>query len=539
MEKRLTLAVAALTVAAIGLLPVLTMIANSFYVHGKFSLTAYETLLGSGEDLMLLVGHSIFLSMFVTFFAVVLGVPLGVLLGRTDLPLRHAFTILLTLPLLVPPYVIAVAWFNVLGPRGWIGRLLLPGTSEYLSSTLFGFYGCIGTLSTAFMPVVMLLTIAYVGTVNPRLEHAGLLVSRWPNVLWRITLPLIAPAILFAAIVVFLLTLGEVGVPTFLRYPVYPLEVLTHFAAFYDFSAATVAAIPLLIITAAILALEMRFLHTSVLELSAADLGRRGARIALGRWRAPLFGAVLAGSLVTVVLPISVLIVQAASPNAFAVAYSRASDSIFRSIVFGAIGATLLTILGFFCGYLVQTRALPGWRSVDALALFLFTVPGTVIGIGLISLWNSPMTNVIYSTPAIIILGYLAQYALLPTRMMAASLQRIPPSLERAAQLCGAGWFITLRDIVAPNTKRGLVATWLIAYVFCVRDLGITIAVYPPGSDTLPVRTLTLMANGAPSLIAALCVILIAVTLLPLLLAALGKLTLGDRHEHDRVSIGI
>jgi ABC-type Fe3+ transport system permease subunit len=49
------------------------------------------------------------------------------------------------------------------------------------------------------------------------------------------------------------------------------------------------------------------------------------------------------------------------------------------------------------------------WRSVDALALFLFTLPGTVIGIGLINLWNKPMTNAIYATPAIIILGYLAQ----------------------------------------------------------------------------------------------------------------------------------
>jgi iron(III) transport system permease protein len=123
---------------------------------------------------------------------------------------------------------------------------MIGSVSGGLSSNLFGLYGCIGTFSTVFMPVAMLLTIAYLNTVNPRLEHAGLLVSHWPNVLWRITLPLITPAVLFATIVIFLLVLGEVSVPTFLRYPVYPLEILTQFAAFYDFSAATVAAIPLL-----------------------------------------------------------------------------------------------------------------------------------------------------------------------------------------------------------------------------------------------------------------------------------------------------
>jgi iron(III) transport system permease protein len=527
MGKRLTLAAAALALVAIGLLPVLAMVANTFSVAGEFSLKAYEALLASGKQLTLLMGRSVLLSVSVTFVAMVVGVPLGVLLGRTDLPLRGAFTMLLTLPLLIPPYVVAVAWFAVLGASGWIERFLSPETSEFLSSTFFDLYGCIGALFTAFMPVAMLLTIAYVGTINPRLEQAGLLMSRWPHVLWRITLPLIAPAILFAAVLVFLLTLGEVGVPTFLRYPVYPVEILTQFAAFYDFSAATAAAIPMLIVTVMILVLEIRLLHTSVLELSAATIGGRNAPTELGRWRFPLFGLALVWTLVTVALPIAVLVVQSASLSAFADAFSRASDSIWRSVVFAAIGATLLTLLGFFCGYLVHSRALPLWRSVDALALFLFTLPGTVIGIGLISLWNRPITNAIYATPAIIILGYLAQYAVLPTRMTAAILQRIPPSLEQAAQLCGARWFTPLRHIVAPLAKRGLIGAWIIAYIFCLRDLGITLVVYPPGFDTLPVRILTLMANGAPSLISALCVILIAVTLLPLFVGALWQKRAG------------
>jgi iron(III) transport system permease protein len=154
MEKRLTLTAAALTLAAIGLLPVLAMIANTFYGNSGFSLDAYDTLLGSGRELLPLIGHSILLSLLVTFFAILLGVPLGVLLGRTDLPLRRVLAIVLTSPLLVPPYVAAVAWFNVLGSRGWMGRILSPQAIEYLYSNLFGIYGCIGTLSTAFMPVV-------------------------------------------------------------------------------------------------------------------------------------------------------------------------------------------------------------------------------------------------------------------------------------------------------------------------------------------------------------------------------------------------
>jgi iron(III) transport system permease protein len=527
LEKRLTLGAAAALLAAIGLLPVLAMAASTFFSDGSFSLRPYQEFFASGKQPIILMGHSVVLSLSVTLFAAVVGVFLGVLLGKSDLPFQRSFMLLFTLPLLIPPYVIAVAWSSALGKDSWIVSMLAPAP-ELITSALFGLYGCIGVLFTAFMPIVMLLTIAYLGAVNPRLENAARLVARWPTVLWRITLPLITPAILFAAVLVFLLTFGEVGVPTFLRYPVYPVETLTQFAAFYDFSAATAAAIPMLIVTLAILALEYRLLQKRALELRAATFDGR-TQIELGGWRFPLFLIVLSLALITVVLPLVVLFAQSSSLSAFAEAFSRASDSIVRSLAFAVIGATLLTLLGFFCGYLIHSRTLPLWQSVDALALFLFTLPGTVIGIGLISLWNRPMTNAIYSTPAIIILGYLAQYAVLPMRMTSAILERIPASLEQAAELCGASWYMSLRQIVMPLAKRSLIAVWAVAYVFCVRDLGITLVVYPPGSDTLPVRILTLMANGAPSLIAALCVVLIVVTLLPL-----GVVGLFPRHANRR-----
>jgi iron(III) transport system permease protein len=525
LEKRLTLAAAAALLAVIGPLPLLTMVTGSFFVDGSFSLKAYQPLWESGRQQWVLMGHSVLLSVWVTFLATIVGVPLGILLGKTDLPFRRALTVLLTVPLLLPPYVIAVAWFGVLGSGGWISSLA-PDASGSLSAAFFGLYGCTGVLFTAFVPIVILLTIAYLGAVNTRLEDAGRLVSRWPGVLWHITLPLIAPAILFASVLVFLLTLGEVGVPTYLRYRVYPVETLTQFAAFYDFSAATAAAIPLLLVTLAILAMEYGTLHKQVSELRSVTFGGTRVTIKLGPWRIPLLGIVFVWGVVTVALPLAVLIAQSSSLGAYADAFARASGSILRSLVFAVVGASLLTLVGFLCGYLIHSRTLPIWRGVDALTLFLFTLPGTVVGIGLVSLWNTPMSNFIYRTPAIIILGYLAQYAVLPTRMTSAILDRIPRSLEQAAQLCGASWFMTLRDIVVPLAQRGLIAAWLISYVFCLRDLGVTTVVYPPGSDTLPVRILTLMANGTPSLIAALCVILIAVTLFPL-----GAVALWSRHH--------
>jgi iron(III) transport system permease protein len=296
--------------------------------------------------------------------------------------------------------------------------------------------------------------------------------------------------------------------------------IADQFAAFYDLRAATVTAAPLLLVTIAVLGLQTR-LHKRVLQLGRRTPRGEAVQIALGASRLPLFALVLAFAVTVVALPLGALIVQSSAVEIYGLALARAGDSIVRSIVFASAGASLLAVLGFFCGYLAERRTLALWWTNEWLALLLLALPGSVIGIGLISLWNTKATSFIYASPAILILGYLAQYAILPMRVVAASLRAVPRSLEQAAWLSGAGWMATLRWIVVPLAHRGLLAAWLVGYVFVLRDVAISIVVYPPGADTLPVRILTLMANGAPSLIAALCVILIVVTLLPLAAAGL------------------
>ena len=234
-----------------------------------------------------------------------------------------------------------------------------------------GCFGCTFVLTSAFMPIAMLMTVAFLRTVNPRLENAGRLVTGWPSVLHWITLPLMAPAIGFAAVLILLLSLGEISVPMYLQFPVYPVETLTQFAAFYDFRAATVAAASLLLVTLIILSLQSR------LQRRALELGRRTPsgeplQIALGPWRLPLLVFVLAFAVAVVVSPLGALVLQSSSLEIYKMALSRAGDSLLRSIVFAATSATLLTLLGFFLGYLAERRTLPVWWANEWLALLLW-----------------------------------------------------------------------------------------------------------------------------------------------------------------------
>lgn len=518
MSRRFAMYVVVAVLVVVGLAPVMIMLGKSVIVDGRLSLEFYWQL-ASGPRQWRLLGNSLVLAGLTTLLTTAVGLPLGVLLGKTDLPFRRGFVTLFSIPLLLPAYVTSISWYDLLGQGGLLARIAGPSAAHVTSNWLFGLPGCSLVLFSTFLPIVMILTITSLTTVNPRLEESARLVGGWPATLRRITIPLVLPGVMLGALLVFLLTLGEFGVPSFLRYDVFPVESFIQFSAFYNFGTATTAAIPLALITLGVLVVERVFLREKTYQLRPASGGGGRPSITLGaaqRW--VFFAAIAVLCLLIVVAPLLVLVIQSESLSAYADALARAGGSLLRSITDAAIGASLLTILGFLTGYLIHTRALRFWRAVDSLTIFLFALPSTVIGIGLVSLWNRPATNFIYATPLIIVLGYVAQYTGLTSRITVATLGQIPPSMEEAAQMAGGRWFRRLMLIVAPLASRGLVAAWLVAYIFCLRDVGITMMVYPPGSETFPVRIYTLMANGTPSLIAAMCVILVAATIIPLAL---------------------
>jgi iron(III) transport system permease protein len=524
MARRFTLYITIFLFIGIGLAPVISMLIKSLFVDGEFSLKNYGTLFQSKREWKLLF-NSLSLAGATTLITTLLGVPLGTLFTKTDLPLKRIFTILFVIPLLIPSYILAIAWFYCLGRSGIITRIFDLNVGIITSNILFGFWGSLFVMVSALLPIVIILTMTYLRMVNPNLEEAATLNASWPMVLRKITIPLITPGIALAALIVFILTLGEFGVPSSLRFDVYPVESFTQFSAFYDFNTATAAAIPLGIITLIVLVIERFFLRKKTFIFRTVGTEKTMVMVPLGRTKPFFVSAVSILVFILVIIPLCILLHKSVSLSAYAEAFIRSIDSIIRSLVYASIGATCLIVFGFFLGYLLERKATRLPYAIDSIAIFLFALPGAVIGIGLSGLWNTPETNFIYASMGIIIFGYIAQYTALGERMMAATFSHIPRSMEEAAQIAGAGWFRRLSGVLIPLAKRGIIATWIICFIFCLRDIGISMMVYPPAHDTLPVRIFTLMANSPEDVISALCVIMIMITLLPL-----GGLGLAKRY---------
>jgi iron(III) transport system permease protein len=153
--------------------------------------------------------------------------------------------------------------------------------------------------------------------------------------------------------------------------------------------------------------------------------------------------------------------------------------------------------------------------------LTVFAVPSTIVGVGLIGLWNRPgLLGTVYGTDVMFLLAYLARFVPVAALALAASVRYVPVSHEEAAAIAGAGWLRTMTHIVLPQIRLGVVAAWVIAFILAFGELGVSILVAPPGEATLPIRIYTIIANTPSSHVAVLALLQATVIFIPL--AVLG-----------------
>jgi len=485
-------------------LPAIYMLGLSFTsADGHLSFENYRRLLVEARQRELL-RTSALLGAGAAMLATLVGAPLGLLLARARFRGKRWWRLALVIPLVVPPYVLALAWT-------WL---------DITSELTYSLTGAIIVLGVSFYPLAMLATEAAARRVDAGLEEAALLVAAPRRVFAKITLPLVAPAVAAAALVIFTLAISEFGVPGLLRINVFTTEVFTAFAALYDFGAATALSVPLLLATI-ITALAARLIIGERM-LTTRRSSRIGLSLTLGKWQTPMVALLLTIIALCVLLPIGVIAREAGGLRLIASSLSNSRAAVINSFALAGAGATLVVMLAALVGY-ARARMRARWSGLVDLALItLFAVPGTVVGIGLIGLWNhADWRGEIYASPLIIVIAYLARFAPVAALLLAASVRQIPVSFEEAAVVAGASWPRRFGRIVLPQMFTGLSAAWVVAFIFAIGEIGATALVAPPGESTLPVRVYTLIANTPASNLAALSLAQVIIVFLPLALFAL------------------
>jgi iron(III) transport system permease protein len=431
--------------------------------------------------------------------ATAIGVGLGFVLARIALPFKPALRIALVAPAVLPPYVIALAWTYIGGRFA------------------FTLVGAIVVLTVALYPLTMLAAEVALRRIDPRLEEAALLVTTPARMLRGITWPLILPNVTAAALVVFVLAISEFSVAGLLRVRVFTTEVFTAFASLYDFGRAAALSLPLLVVSVVVSVCAAVALRKRPVTTARPLPGAAGN--AFDSWRSAGAVAVTVGILTMLALPLAALIGEAIRAEAIAPALLSSRAAAINSLIIAVVSATTVTLIAAAIGYARARASASVGASLDGFWLMLFTVPSTVIGIGLIGIWNRATPwGALYGTPAMLVIGSLARFVPIAAPAVAAVTRFVPRSHEEAAVVAGAGWLRTMTVIVLPQIRIGLLAVWVVAFILTFGEVGTSILIAPPGESTLPIRVYTLTANAPPGHVAALALFQSVVVLCPLTL---------------------
>ena len=268
------------------------------------SVDAFSALLLDARQRQLLYNTAL-LGTGTALLATAIGAPLGIALARIALPRKAVLRLALAAPVLLPPYIVGLAWTYLGSSRGWLATL---AGHDLLSAWTYSLPAAIVVLSVVFYPLSMLATEVAMRRIDGRLEEAALVVAPPGRVLSRITLPLAAPGVFAAALVIFVLAVSEFGVPGLLRVRVYTTEVFTAFAALYDFTRAILLAVPLLLLCLIVAAVAAALLGDR-LVITRRSAGTRPALF--DEWQRPATLGALVVLTVALVLPLAILVSEA------------------------------------------------------------------------------------------------------------------------------------------------------------------------------------------------------------------------------------
>lgn len=473
--------------------------------------------------------------------SLVLGLPLGALRGLFRLPAAALWDLLFLIPFLTPPYIVALAWTLALQRNGYVEQL----TGLNFDSLLFSSSGMMLVMTLNIFPVVYFAVSRSLMASGQRLAWVARVhgAHAW-RAFAQITLPLTLPALAGGVLLAFTLAIEEYGVPAALgaRAGLTLMTVgIEQKLADWPIDLPGAASLSLMLSLVALLAWFCQRKLTGSSDVTAVS-GKPVAQEAAspGRWQLPMLLLFVLTALLAVALPLGAMTLSGLlntlsggihpgnlTLRHFTALFSQQGDALaaFSTSIGLALGAALLTgLLGFLIAWRVaegKTRLL---ALMDGLALLPAAMPGVVIGVGLILLWNRGFWPVSpYNTLAILLLSYSCLLLPWPVRYVSSALRQLGPTLEPAARVHGASRLQALRLIVLPLVTPSLLAAMMMVFAVASRELVTSLLLAPAGVQTVAIFIWRQFEQGSVGQGMAMATLTLFASL-SLMLAALGLL---------------
>lgn len=504
-----------------------------------WSLEQYRLVYGDGQFYRLLADTLVF-ALGCTVGALCLGGTLAWLVERTDLPWRLAARVTILLPMALPPFLLAMGWALLASPRtGALNDLLkaLPGV-DAAPLDIYTMGGMIFVESLALVPSVYLILSGAFRNMDPALEEAALASgARWPQMIRRIFVPILAPALLAAAAYLLIVGFLVFDVPGTLGMPVGIFVVssrLVYLATDQSGGTAAYGQIAAIGVTFLVLLLTLAWGYRRMTAqasrfVTVTGKGFRPRQLRLGRWKPLALALVGAYFLLAVVAPIGLLAWTSLTPYLAPVSAemlgqltlsqhrhvltdARIGRAAWHSVSVAVLSATLVTALALLVSWAVLRSRAPGRSAIDSLAFLPLAIPGTMIGMALVYVYLTLSFVPVYGTVWILVIAYVTVYLSFTSRVTGATLIQLHPELEEAARTCGARSPYAVRRIVLPLMLPALAGAWIWVVAHVMRELSTALLLQGEDNTTAAVQLWSYWSGGEPGKAAAMGVWLVLAT---------------------------
>lgn len=519
--------------------PMLLIFFNAFWVDGHFNVLDVVKVLKQPETYKALL-NSLILSAGVTVTGTIVGTFFAWLVTRTDLPFKKTMKLLFLVPFMLPAFIGALAWKMLLSPRaGYINRFFIDVLG--FNGPIFDIYTYAGIILVETMylfPFVFIQVSGALERMDPTLEESARISGAdLFTITRRITIPLVLPSILSGSLLIMLYSMAHFGTVAVLGIEtgIYNIPTLIYekihqsAGSFASIRSATVLATVLVLTAALILWLQNRVLSKGRYQIIAGksfrptELKLRGLRIPLFIFCLlyiaftivlPTATIFMVGALKTYGLPFTLANMTLANYHHILFEWDLTRDAIWNSVSLGLSAALITMFAGVIVSYVIVKMKVRGKGLLEFLGMLPFSVPGSVIALGVILAWSGKFGINLYNTVWIILLAYIARYMAFSLKANSAALEQVHDSLVEAARASGATMAQALRDIVIPLVRPGMVAAFFLIFLPALRELTVSVLLYGPTTRTIGVAIYTLNEDGETVYSAALAAIALIIIVL-------------------------
>jgi ABC-type Fe3+ transport system, permease component len=466
-----------------------------------YGLDNFEALLNYPQIML----NTLSVSFAATLMALVIGFIMAWILTRTNVPGRLVFEQLMAVPYYLTPLLGALAWSMLGSPEsGFLNQFwrALGGSGHVIDINTP--YGIAWVMALFEGSVAFVMIGAVMKSMDPSLEEASQVIgaSRLRTML-RVTLPLVIPGVLGAAIFVFAEMLGSFAVALVLgtpnRYYVITTAIYQLIQQYPPRIQVAAAMGTSLFAVMFVMLFIYRRIVTAGSYVTITGKAFRPRVADVGRLRHLLFCVCVLYLVVSVVLPIATLLyasvqkIAVAFPAAdnftldnfrAAMSMNAAGSALTNSLILAFATATIGIALMGLLAWLIYRSRLPGAGLIEYVVMFPQAVPRLVFAFGMMWAWLVfPIP--IYGTLWLLLIAYLTVFLPLGVRTIAGVMLQVDKSLDECAQMCGASWMFRMRTISIPLLVPGLVAAWLLLFIASVRELGASILLMGPHSKVI------------------------------------------------------